>query len=369
MCFKLKSFLVCFLFLLCYLLRAQSYFQITGNDLSIQGLITPDTKKHEWPEMRERIKDRIFSTFGEFPEQLVSKKTQFKELKKYKKYGFTHILYRYHVLSDQWDEGILVLPQKMTEGKAAAVVIIHGTADIGKEHVLDLENRIRRAYGIELAQRGYITFSPDQYGFGKSLEGRSREEVMDAFYQKYPGWSMLGRQLLGLVRALDVLDQLDFVDHKTGYGTIGNSLGGRSVLYLAAMDERIKAAVSSTGVSPFVTNVYRKLNWGRKSLPYLWKEIGETGKPQWDMHELIALTAPRAILFLEPFNDPYNPYTITTIHAIYSAHYIWKLLERPELINMVIHGDGHDTRHNIRQYAYEWFDRFLLGIDRDKKTE
>jgi hypothetical protein len=35
-------------------------------------------------------------------------------------------------------------------------------------------------------------------------------------------------------------------------------------------------------------------------------------------------------------------------------------LGTPGHISMLIHGDGHDTVDDVREYAYKWFDRYLL---------
>jgi len=165
------------------------------------------------------------------------------------------------------------------------------------------------------------------------------------------------------VRAVDGLGQLPFVDAAGGFGAMGNSLGGSAVLELMAFDERVSVAAASTGVSPKITNVYRLINQHRLLCPRHSDRVAQTGKMPWEMNELLALCAPRALLVIEPINDPYNPDIGTTTACVLSAARVWRLLGKPERVSMVTHGDGHDTRPDVREFAYRWFERFLQPCD------
>ncbi|NEW85033.1 MAG: hypothetical protein GZ094_22060, partial [Mariniphaga sp.] len=188
----------------------------------------------------------------------------------------------------------------------------------------------------------------------------TEEKLVDDFLKKYPNWSYRAIKLLVLIRAIDVLEQLPFVNHGS-YGSMGNSLGGGMGLYHAALDQRIKVSVPSTGVSPVATNVFRLMRPGSsKEEPEKSKKVAKDGKPAYDIYEVIALCAPRAMLFLEDYNDPYNPDVAESFKAIYQGMQVYQLLGTPNRISILVHGDGHDTIDDVREYAYKWFDRFLL---------
>jgi len=326
----------------------------------INAIVTPQSKKQDWQSTRAEIKARILETFGSSPVELSPSEGEFEELERYVAHGLEHIRLKYRVLEDEWAYGLLVLPREAKEGvPLPAVLTIHGTNGItGKYGVCDPEKKPRRAYAIELAERGFVTFSPDQYGFGEAMEDEKYSRDFDNFYDRYPEWSLSSRRVLGHIRALDVLDRLDLVRHD-GYGVIGNSLGGQASLYITAFDERIKAAVISTGLSPNATNVYRDLTRVQHLEPGVTNYIKKHGKTPWELNEMLSLCAPRAVLCLEPFNDPYNPYTEVTIDCIRSAWEVYKLLESPDKLTMYIHGDGHDTVDMVRAFAYDWLGRFL----------
>ena len=226
----------------------------------IGNIVTKDLKKEEWPILRERMLERIMQTFGTSPVGLEPTKNEFEELCRYEKHGLTHIKIRYHVFADEWAYAIIILPKGFKDGDIApAIVTIHGTNGVrGKEGVCDPVGTPRRAYATELAERGFVTISPDQYGFGEAMESEEEQKKFDEFYDRYPEWSLSCRRVLGHVRVLDVLDQLDYVK-KDGYGVMGNSLGGQAAFYLAALDERIKAAFETltNSIQPVIAKLYQ----------------------------------------------------------------------------------------------------------------
>ncbi|NEW85035.1 MAG: hypothetical protein GZ094_22080 [Mariniphaga sp.] len=331
------------------------------NSLALPALILPDTKAEEWPTIRAKIYERYSLCLGQGPVELKPVVNKFEELERYQNFGLTHIKYRYHVVDDIWNEAVLILPEKFQNGdKSSAVLTIHGTNGAsGKNGALGAPGT-RRAYALELSKRGYITFSPDLFGYGATIKNTSEGKLVDDFLQKYPNWSYRAIKLLVLIRAIDMLEQLPFVN-KGSYGSMGNSLGGGMALYHAALDPRIKVSVPSTGVSTVATNVFRLMRTGAvKEQPEQWKKVAKDGKPIYDVHEIIALCAPRAMLFLEDYNDPYNPDAAASFSAIYQAMQVYQLLGTPNRISVLVHGDGHDTIDDVREFAYKWFDRFLL---------
>ena len=326
----------------------------------INDLILRDTTKDEWQGIRAQIKARIIKNLGVSPEALIPSKSVFEQIEKYEKFGFTHIKIKYRVFDDEWSYAIIILPKDIEKrGKAHAVVTIHGTNGVvGKYGMMSPDTAPKRAYALELAERGFVTISPDQFGFGEAMEGDMEKQRFESFYHDYPEWSLTGRRVLGHIRAVDVLDSLDYVIH-SGYGVMGNSLGGQAAFYLAGIDERIQAAVVSTGISPFATNAYRLVHTKNPLHPNEAKMLENNGKSPWELNEMIGLCAPRAMMFIEPFNDLYNPYTSVAIDCVKSAHKVYALLNTPEKLSLYLHGDGHDTVAEVRNMAYDWLLRYL----------
>lgn len=341
-----------------------SYSQNTGvinSNFPMQNVILPDTRAEDWPEIRTDIKNRILHFWGTPPEKFEPRVNRFVETGRYEKYGLEHIKIRYHVADDMWDKAIIVLPVKFDKNKKyKGFVAIHGTNwEVGGYQMTDHEKFPERAYAYEMAMKGYVSIAPDHFGFGDTLtmpKEEAQKKIFDAYLSRYPQSTIVIRQILGYMRAVDVLEQLPYVEHGS-YSAMGNSLGGRTALYLAAMDERIKATVVSTGVSPASTNVYRSPRVEKTDNTSYSGLVQKTGKFPYEIHEIIALVAPRSILFLEPFNDLYNPYTITSVNAMFLAEEVWKLLDKEVNFQILIHGDGHNTTEPVRNYSYDWISR------------
>jgi len=336
-----------------------------------RDIVLQDSTAEDWPAIRERIHARVSAAMGTAPDLEVEPHHEVVE--EYERYGLTHRKIRFRVMPDEEATAVMVLPDGLAErSPAPAVVVCHGTdAKLGKYNVLDPVDRPRRAYAVELAQRGFVTVAPDSYMFGERLtqgEDLPNEEIqrryvgsMQRFPEEHPEWSLDGRRNWEHHCLLDLLDSLDFV-RPGAYGVIGNSLGGRQAIFLAAMDERIAAAVPSCGISPNLTNVYRSVrsNPASKSSPASIKRSQRTrGHMVYDYQDMIALCAPRPMLVLEPYNDAYNPYMEANFRCYVAGQLAYELLGKAECFCTMTHGDGHDTVADVRDFAYRWFERWL----------
>lgn len=267
---------------------------------------------------------------------------------------------------------MIALPEGADRGRSApAVVVCHGTdAERGKDSLLSLD-RPERAYAIELAQRGFVAAVPDCYQFGELLTHgqdlppqeiqRRYVESMARFLREHPEWSLDGRRIWDHQRLLNVLNRMDFV-RPDGYGVMGNSLGGRTAIFLAALDERISAAVPSCGISPNLTNVYRTVSGDpatKMSPKWIEHFLQSGGRMMYDYQDMIALCAPRPLLVIEPFNDNYNPYVEANFECYVAGQRVYGLLGKPERFCTLTHGDGHNTTEDVRDFAYRWFKRWL----------
>ncbi|MBC8039563.1 MAG: hypothetical protein H7Y06_03400 [Opitutaceae bacterium] len=322
-------------------------------------VVLRDTRPDEWPDLRGRIETRLKLYLGERPPNALHDAPKYEELGRDQIAGLTRIRYRFHVIDDAWTEAFLILPPDLKEGeRRPVVVVIHGTTDRGKDATATETGEGRRAYATELARRGYITFSPDLFGYGKPYDSTNRWSMWEAFDKQYPAWSQADRTVFGLQRGLDLLDLLPMV--RTGdYAAMGNSLGGGNTLRLMAADPRIKVGIASTGVSPQATNIYRLIDKQKGARVAFDAVVKKTGRTPYEITDLLALCAPRALMVLEPFDDPYNPDVTATFTAVRNARMVWHLLGAPNRVNMLIHGDGHDTVDQVRDTAYGWIERWL----------
>ena len=166
--------------------------------------------------------------------------------------GYVRRLVSYNVPAGR-ASAFVCIPNKLT---APAPVVYchhqhHGQFDLGKSEVCGLRGDPDQAYAAELAQRGFITISPDAIGF----EDRNWAEAKNLGWFELSSRLVLGRTLLAdclqeVSIALDYATSLPEAD-PSRIGFIGHSYGGRIAIWAPAWDERIIASVSNCGCIPY----------------------------------------------------------------------------------------------------------------------
>lgn len=110
-------------------------------------------------------------------------------------------------------------------GRVGAVLALHGHGGTGEQIVRGLG---LYWYGRALAEMGYLVISPD---IGQHELQR-------------PDWTLMGERTWDALRCLDYLVTLPEVDPQR-LAVAGLSLGGETAMYVAALDERVRAVCSS----------------------------------------------------------------------------------------------------------------------------
>lgn len=177
------------------------------------------------------------------------------------------------------------------EDRRPAVLAIHGH---GPGRVEAIEG-----WGRQLARAGFVVLAPDLRGFGERSEGvwDGKEWCdLNAVAATMAGRSPLTQNLWDLRRSLDLLADHDRVDPDR-LGAVGFSYGATCTLFLAALDERVGAAVVSGFFSSWQSAHRVPSNMcGSQVLPAMLGRL-EHG-------DLGALIAPRALLVESCRDDP-----------------------------------------------------------------
>jgi hypothetical protein len=139
---------------------------------------------------------------------------------------------------------IVITVPKNTSGKRPAVVCIGGHfSNIYSTYANGLKfgmnppddsSQLYKGFAAGLAKRGYVTIATVV----------SEHDIYE------PGQVLAGQRLWDLMRCVDYLESLSYVD-KSRIGCAGLSLGGEMSMWLAAMDTRISAAVSAGWLTVF----------------------------------------------------------------------------------------------------------------------
>ncbi len=215
----------------------------------------------EWQPWRMRVKTRLVEALGSWPESvpLAAEEGQRHDAGDH---------WRIKVLYDSdafttvpaW----LLLPKDIRPGERRPALMCahgHGRGKDDPAGVLDeslpvAERERQQAsvtrqnydYARQFARRGYVCLAPDWRGFGERKAPsdwvRNGRDPCNVLYMAYGyfGFQLLALDLWDGMRGIDYLQSRPEVDPER-IGCVGLSFGGTMTTYLAALDDRIKAAV------------------------------------------------------------------------------------------------------------------------------
>jgi hypothetical protein len=227
------------------------------------------------------------------------------------------------------------------------MVCLHPTSDQHMRGPVGLANRESNHHALHLVRRGYVCIAPRNFLWEK--QGRTWQQAADEVLKDGRFKTGMARMLFDAMCAVDLLAARPEVD-ADHIGAIGHSLGGKEALYLAAFDQRIKAAISCEGGVGLSFS-----NWDADW--YLGKQI-KAADFHHDNDEVIALVAPRALMVIgggSADGEKSRPY-------VESGKRLWKLFAREDALDLVVHNEGHNfpAPGPVREKVYEWLDQWIM---------
>jgi pimeloyl-ACP methyl ester carboxylesterase len=159
---------------------------------------------------------------------------------------------------------------------------------------------------------------------------------------RHRGACGMAKMLYDGLRAVDLLASLPEVDAQR-IGAAGHSLGGKEALYLAAFDDRVKAAVASeAGIGTAFSNWDAPWYLATKNFGH-------------EHHELLGMIAPRAFLLIggeSADGDRSWPFIASALDA-------YRFYNQPSRIGLFNHRQGHTIPPIAEQRTYEWLQTYL----------
>ena len=210
--------------------------------------------------------------------------------------------------------------------------------------------------GHSLARNGYVCLSIDPWGAGERGTVHGEFEYhganLGASFLNI-GETLLGIQISDNMRGVDLLSSLPYVD-RDKIGATGASGGGNQTMWLAAMDERVKAAVPVVSVGTFESYVMRS-NCICESLPDGLTFTEESG--------ILALIAPRALKMCNHKQDSSPAFFPSEMQRSFkNAQPIFKLLNAENKISYQVFDKTHGYFPEDREVMLGWFDLHLKGV-------
>jgi len=269
----------------------------------------------------------------------------------------------YAVESDERADAYLAIPLERKE-PGLAVVALHGTYPKGKEQAAGLEPDKTRAHLDHLARRGFVVIAPDHFVAGERIPPEGAYDTT-RFHQRHPEWTAVGKFTYEHSIAVDVLLTLPQVDpHRIG--VMGHSLGGQGALFLAAYDERVRAAACNCAASFFRYND-QVTEWSRDRWYVYFKHIRpgllEGRLPPIDFHEIMALISPRALLDISAVNDGVEATQRQRVVMNLEVMKAFQLENAADRFAFFVHGKQHSVPDESRELIASWLRSQLNSAD------
>ncbi|MFN3153438.1 alpha/beta hydrolase family protein [Bremerella sp.] len=300
-----------------------------------------------WQQQRSTLRNQWKSFLGAyaFPDLPLKIET----LKEERLEHCTRRLIRYQAEPGRMVRAYLLIPHTSSKSKLPAVVAFHGTNSRTFDKLVGLDGEPERHMGLRLAEQGFIVICPENFLWEKN----SYTGSTDAALKNHPGSKGMAVMLADGMRAVDVLFSLDNVDHQR-IGSYGHSLGAKETLYLAAMDDRICAAVASEGGIEIGFS-----NWD--AMWYLGDDVNKEGFPR-KHQELVALIAGRPFLVLGGETGRGCADGERSWPALHHGHEIWKAYyPEPTRMGLLNHGQGHALPWDAGEKVIQWLTAYVAN--------
>lgn len=197
------------------------------------------------------------------------------------------------------------------EGPFPGLIINHqhnSEWHLGKSEVCGLAGDSLNAFGSYLAKKGVVVLAPDSICFEdrrRNKSGLEKDEDKDWLqhynemcYRLVKGDTLMRKVLSDASLGVALLSSHPSVDNER-LGTFGHSYGGNTVLFLTALDERIKFACSSGAACTYENKMLNETGIEMA-------EVIPGFVEKFDISDLVKCIAPRKLLLVSATEDKYS---------------------------------------------------------------
>jgi dienelactone hydrolase len=211
-------------------------------------------------------------------------------------------------------------------------------------------------HGIWFARHGYVCIVLDTIQWGEIRGEHHGTYRLGRWWWAARGYTPAGVEAWNGIRALDYLETRPEVD-RTRIGMTGRSGGGAYTWWVAALDDRIKAAVPTAGITTLKNHVLDGAIEGHCDCMFM------VNSARWDFDRVAALVAPRPLLIANTDKDDIFP--LDGVMQIYNrTRALYRKLGAEQNIGIHIAEGPHKDTQPLNFGAFNWLNRFLKGGDR-----
>ncbi|MHC4537843.1 MAG: alpha/beta hydrolase family protein, partial [Planctomycetota bacterium] len=294
----------------------------------------------DWKNKRLIYRKQLFEMLGLEP---LPKKTDLKSVITGKVEHDEFIVENIHFQSMP---GLYVL-----EKPTPAILYVCGHGPTKKNNISYGNKVSYQRHAAWFARHSYVCLIIDTLQMGE-IEGIHHGTYRyDMWWWNSRGYTSAGAEAWNCIRSLDYLQTRKEVD-KDQIGVTGRSGGGAYSWWIAALDERIKAAVPVAGITDLQNHVVDGCVEGHCDCMYI------VNTYRWNYPLVAALVAPRPLLISNSDKDTIFPLDgVVRVHE--KVRKIYRLYGADNKLGLQITEGPHKDTQELRIHAFVWFNRFL----------
>jgi dienelactone hydrolase len=268
--------------------------------------------------------------------------------------GFVVEKLHYQSMPGLYGTANLYRPAK-SEGRLPAILYVCGHAVMMKDGV-SLGNKAGyQHHGEWFARHGYVCLIIDTVQLGEIRGDHHGTYSKGRWWWFARGYTPAGVEAWDGIRGLDYLVSRPDVDPER-LGVTGRSGGGAYSWWIAALDDRVKVAAPTAGITTLRNHVVDGAVEGHCDCMYF------VNTCRWDYDKLAALVAPRPLLISNTDKDGIFP--IDGVMAVYTnVRRLYKALGAEGKIGLQISEGPHKDTQPLNAGAFHWFERWLKNAD------
>lgn len=251
--------------------------------------------------------------------------------------------------------GNLYLPKDST-GPVPAILYVCGHGGVKKDGV-SYGNKVHyHHHGSWFARHGYVCLTIDSLQLGEIEAIHHGTYRYKMWWWNNRGYTPAGVEAWNCVRAIDYLQSREEVDPER-IGVTGRSGGGVYSWWIAAIDERIGAAVPVAGITDLENHVVDGCVEGHCDCMFMVNTYG------WDYPMVAALVAPRPLMIGNSDADIIFPENGVR-RLLDKVRRVYDLYGAGDRLTLNLTTGGHKDTPELRKPAFRWFDKHLKDVDR-----
>jgi hypothetical protein len=248
----------------------------------------------------------------------------------------------------------LYLPAEL-KAPAPAILYVCGHSVMKKEGVSFGNKTGYHHHGVWFARHGYVCLMVDTLQLGE-IEGEHHgTHHLGKWWWQARGYTPAGVEAWNGIRALDYLETRAEVD-PARFGVTGRSGGGATSWWVAALDERVRAAAPTAGITNLRDHLVGNCIDGHCDCMFFFNTR------RWDFDRVAALVAPRPLLLCNTDKDPIFPLD-GVVDVFRSVRTLYSVLGASKFLGLQIAEGPHKDVQPLNTGAFHWFERHLKGAD------